>query len=100
VIAVKSLIAFLERLDESRIHYQLGYFGNDRITVQIAVPGERWEIEFLSTGEIETEVFRSNGTIQDGIELIEELLRKHASFDPVRSITSTFFTAQETRRIR
>jgi hypothetical protein len=29
------------------------------------VPGERWEIEFLETGDIEIEIFKSNGEILD-----------------------------------
>jgi hypothetical protein len=31
--------------------------------VQIAVPGERWEVEFGVDGEVEVEVFKSDGTI-------------------------------------
>jgi hypothetical protein len=31
----------------------------------VTVPGERWEIELLQTGEVEIEVFRSSGEIRD-----------------------------------
>ena len=35
----------------------------------IAVPGERWEVEFFSDGSIEVEVFLSNGEIYDANKL-------------------------------
>ena len=31
----------------------------------MTVPAERWEIELLETGEVEIEVFRSEGEIHD-----------------------------------
>jgi hypothetical protein len=31
----------------------------------VTVPGERWEIELLETGELEIEIFRSGGEIRD-----------------------------------
>jgi len=33
--------------------------------IQISVPGERWEVEFMSEGWLEVEVFRSIGGVQD-----------------------------------
>jgi hypothetical protein len=33
--------------------------------VTVAVPGERWEIEFLDDGSVEVERFVSAGTIED-----------------------------------
>ena len=35
------------------------------IAVEVVVPGERWEIEFLETGDLEVEIFKSNGVILD-----------------------------------
>jgi hypothetical protein len=40
--------------------------------VEIAVPGQRWEVEFMEDGSIEIEKFISSGQIFDGKE-IEEL---------------------------
>jgi len=31
--------------------------------IKIPVPGERWEIEILDDGQIQIEIFRSNGHI-------------------------------------
>jgi len=31
--------------------------------VQVALPGERWEVEFFEDREPEVEIFRSDGTI-------------------------------------
>ena len=43
--------------------------------VQVALPGERWEIEFFDDREPEVEVFRSDGTIS-GPEKLAELREK------------------------
>jgi hypothetical protein len=37
--------------------------------VEIAVPGQRWEIEFMEDGTMEIERFISNGIIYDESEL-------------------------------
>jgi hypothetical protein len=42
-----------------------------------AIPGERWEIEFLADGSVEVERFMSDGEIH-GEELLSELLAKYA----------------------
>ena len=73
-----SLISFLTELKEAHIHYRLGHYRDDAITVEVAVPGERWEIEFLEDGSVEVEMFRSDGTIRDYLAL-HELVEKHAS---------------------
>ena len=43
--------------------------------VQIAVPGERWEVEFGEEGEVEIEVFKSDGTIA-GSEALADLFER------------------------
>lgn len=73
-----NLISFLTELKEAHIAYRLGHNRDDAITVEIAVPGERWEAEFHEDGTVEVEVFRSDGTIHDSATL-HELLDKHAS---------------------
>lgn len=44
--------------------------------VQIAIPGERWEVEFFPDRVPEIEIFRSDGTIGE-IVLLEELLANY-----------------------
>jgi hypothetical protein len=72
------LSAFLVRLDDAGIAYQLTSVRKGAVMVQIAVPGERWEIEFFPDRPIEAEVFRGSGSIV-GPEIIEKLLSTHGS---------------------
>ncbi|MGI8683589.1 MAG: hypothetical protein ACR2MO_00540 [Acidimicrobiales bacterium] len=66
---VPEFLDFLERLTAARIHYTLDSVRSDAVMVRIAVPGERWEVEFLREGWMEVEVFRSSGGIQDSTAL-------------------------------
>ncbi|WP_240519120.1 hypothetical protein [Bacillus cereus] len=43
--------------------------------VEVAVPGERWEIEFMEDGTVEIEKFIGDGDFYDGKE-IEALFAK------------------------
>jgi hypothetical protein len=43
--------------------------------VEAHVPGERWEIEFFEDGEIEVEIFRSDGSLR-GADALEDLFRR------------------------
>ena len=65
---LEDLIAFLNRLDEKKIYYRLNKI-RDSILVEIAVPGQRWEVEFMADGKIEIEKFVSNGMAFDDSEL-------------------------------
>lgn len=59
---IKSFVQFLEMLDNRNIYYKLNKV-RDSIMVEVAVPGQRWEIEFMSNGSIEIEKFLSDGEI-------------------------------------
>ena len=61
---MKKLIEFLNALEESRIYYKLNKV-RDAIMVEIAVPGERWEVEFMNDDTVEVEIFKSIGEIED-----------------------------------
>lgn len=71
------LLSFLNDLRGAKIHYRLGHARDEAILVEIAVPGERWEVEFFENGAVEVEVFRSDGMIQDESAL-KELLAKYS----------------------
>lgn len=77
--AFQKLLDFLARLDAAKIHYTLGHFRDETIAVEIAVPGERWEVEFFADGSVEVEVFAS-GDRQglEGEEAIERLFAIHS----------------------
>ena len=68
---MKKLITFLERLEEKKIYYKLNKVRN-AIMVEVAIPGERWEVEFFDDGDIEVEKFISNAEIL-GEEELEQL---------------------------
>jgi len=70
---LQKLIVFLTKLDENKIYYRLNKV-RDSIMVEIAVPGQRWEVEFMSDGTMEIEKFITENKIFDEQE-IEVLFR-------------------------
>jgi hypothetical protein len=74
------LLSFLNELRAGKIYYELHQRREDAIMVEIAVPGSRWEVEFLSDGSVEVEVFRSDGRLFDESALAE-LISLHSDAD-------------------
>jgi hypothetical protein len=74
---IQELLAFLARLKGAKIFYTLSDPTSGAIMVEVAVPGERWEIEFHEDGQIGVEVFVSSKGIQ-GPELLEQLFQRHS----------------------
>jgi hypothetical protein len=72
------LLAFLTRLEDNHIHYTLGRARDEAIMVTVAVPGERWEVEFLLDGSVDVERFVSTGVLGDA-NTLDELFTVHAS---------------------
>ncbi|MCK9860001.1 hypothetical protein [Paenibacillus sp. ATY16] len=68
---------FLNKLSASNIFYRLNKVRSEAIMVEVAVPGQRWEIEFMDDGTIEIEKFISDGAMYDVAEL--EVLFKEFS---------------------
>jgi hypothetical protein len=70
---LSELTKLLDRLDEAGIHYTLASVSEGAIMVSIDAPGEEhWEVEFMSDGDIEIEVFKSDGQVFD-YSIIEDL---------------------------
>ncbi len=70
------------RLERAHISYSLAHFRVDTVAVQVAVPGERWEIEFFADGSVDVEVFSSLASENGGLEgeaALERLFADHAS---------------------
>jgi hypothetical protein len=65
------LLGFLQRLDQAGFHYTLANYREDAVSVQVHVPSEHWEVDFLADGSIEVERYRSDGTIHDESALDE-----------------------------
>lgn len=68
--SMQKLLDFLDKLQESKIFYRLQHSRDDAIMVFANVPGERWEVEFFPDGNVEVEVFKSDGEIKGEEELV------------------------------
>lgn len=75
----EKLTAFLDELDSRKIHFDLAYNRPGHVMVGIAVPGERWEVEFDAEGRIEVEVFKSEDP-RAGLEGEDALARLFREF--------------------
>lgn len=60
---------FLNKLEEKNIFYKLNKVREEAVMVEVAVPGQRWEIEFLDDGTVVIEKFLSDGNIYEEAEL-------------------------------
>ena len=54
---MRDLLTFLNMLYEQKIYHRLSKAREDAIMVEISVPGQRWEVEFMKDGSIEIEKF-------------------------------------------
>lgn len=73
---LKELNSLLNNL-EANIYYRLNKIRNESIMIEMAVPGQRWEMEFMEDGTIEIEKFISDKKMYDATEL-EVLLRDYS----------------------
>ena len=76
-----NLLRFLNNLQEAQLSYTLAHHRDEAVMIAVAVPGERWEIEFLDDGSVEVERFISNGEIS-AEEALNELLTIYAEQEP------------------
>ncbi len=63
---MRRLLAFLDELEKRQIFYRLDWIREDSVMVEISVPGERWEVEFMSDDwpeGIQIEKFISAGRV-------------------------------------
>ena len=74
-MANAELLKFLDRLEGAKVPYRLNHV-RDSIMVEIAVPGERWEIEFFADCHVEFERFMSSGVVK-GANKPEALLLEY-----------------------
>lgn len=76
--AFRKFLELLGRLHNAKIAYALRQSREDAVLVEVNIPGQRWEIEFVDYGDevqIEIERFVSNGHIEDESALIELFAR-------------------------
>jgi hypothetical protein len=72
---MKSLVDFLKQLEKHKISYTFSRYLNDSISICVVVPGERWEIDVNHFGEIQIEIFKSDGEMYDS-KMIENLFEQ------------------------
>lgn len=72
--AFRRLLDLLNRLDQAHIYYKLDHTRPDSIMIDPAVPGWRWEIEFMADGSVDIERYRSVAGVETDPTLIEELV--------------------------
>lgn len=74
------LVVFLQKLEQQGISYTMAHHRDEAIMVTVALPGERWEVEFLSDGSVEIEKFISNGEVAEE-EALSELFARYSEQD-------------------
>ena len=86
---LENLLIFIKRLETAHLHYRLDSNRDDAICVSVRIPGELWEVDFYSSGEVELEVFRSDGKIHDEPRLEMLFREKNSRTAPAFSIPQT-----------
>jgi len=69
------VLELVSRLRQAKIDYKLAHNQEDAITIEVAVPGQHWEIDCYADGTTDVEIFKSDGTIGDKTAL-DELFRR------------------------
>jgi hypothetical protein len=82
------MMRFLDKLEQGKISYTLARHRDEALMVNVAVPGERWEIEFLRDGSIEVERFISESEIY-GEEALDELIAKYSDVEEEENLEIT-----------
>ena len=75
--SMQKLLDFLCELEQRKIFFKLARVRNEAVMVEIAVPGERWEVEFFVDGAVEVETFESTAGVQ-GEEALVGLFAKYS----------------------
>jgi hypothetical protein len=63
-------------LEKHKISHRIEHNREESIMVLIAVPGERWEVEFFENGTIELEIFGGSSSVVTST--LEDVLRRLA----------------------
>lgn len=71
-MGLPNLHDFIRELEQTRTYFSLTSVREGAVMVEVALPDERWEIEFFDDREPEIEIYKSDGTIF-GAEKLQEL---------------------------
>ena len=75
---LQKLLDFLSDLEDRKIFFKLGRVRPEAIMVEVAVPGERWEVEFFADREVAVEVFGSSSGVSQGEAALRRLLDEYS----------------------
>lgn len=75
---MNSIFEIIAKLERAKIHFTLSRIREESILIIVAVPGERWEIEVMEDGTVETEVFVSKDGVETGTQRLDDLFEKHS----------------------
>ena len=70
---LRKMFDFLDVLESESVTYRLSWNRPTALMVEVFIPGEHWEVEFLDDGDVDVEVFKGQGVV--GEEALEELKR-------------------------
>lgn len=76
-IDLQEVFNFIRELEKEKIFYRIRaniHDLGDALCLEIMVPGEIWEVDFLDDGTVDVEIFKSDGEIY-GLEKVDQLLR-------------------------
>ena len=73
-----SVYALLQQLEAAKIHYTLARVRDDTIMVEVSVPGQHWEIEFMRDGTVEIERYVSAAGVEADTTLLDRLITEFA----------------------
>jgi hypothetical protein len=70
------LLEFVAKLQSLKLSYSIEVNTPNAVMVLVAVPGERWEIEFSNDGDVDCEVFVTRAGVES--DKRDELLKRFA----------------------
>ena len=73
----RQVLDLLAKLRAAKIYFRLDYVREEAILIEVVVPGQRVEIEFMGDGKIDVERFRSDGKMEDSAA-IDQLLMDYS----------------------
>lgn len=83
--AMQAMLDFLLALEQRKIFHRLSQIRAEALMVKVAIPGERWEVEFFADGRVETERFVSEGEVRSDPAALERILARGGIGDEQRT---------------
>ena len=73
----QKIMDIVNRLKRANIFLSVDNYREDAISIKAVVPGQRWEIDVLSDGTVDVEVFKSDGTLFHE-QALEDMIKEFA----------------------